>query len=129
MIKQQIEDWNGMQSSFLMSFQQNELSTVYCQGRMQIFQAKQLLLRILFLVGYATVKNQSRDCLNSQCSMKKRSLKVHLLLMPFPNTLCIYFSMQISITKDDSQDLPEYQVQLSVCFSTDCHQHWFNLFW
>ena len=47
MIKQQSKDWNGMQS-FLMSFHQIESSTVYCQGRMQRFQVRQLLLKILF---------------------------------------------------------------------------------
>jgi hypothetical protein len=55
MIKQQIKDWNGMQS-FLMSSHQNELSTVYRKSRMQSFQAWLLLLKILDLVGYATIK-------------------------------------------------------------------------
>ncbi len=46
----------------------------------------------------------------------------------FQQALHFFFSMQISIKKNNSQDLPEYLVQLYVCFSTDCHQHWFNLF-
>ncbi len=80
---------------------------------MQSFQARSLIWQILKCVGYATIKNQSRNLLQISLVLNKRSITQLLLLMTIPKFgKCQQQSISIPV---DCHMQPPWWIRMHTC--------------